>query len=181
MPLRPKIQQRLDALEQRTSQLFNDLNDIPTEVLIRRPEPNSWSTLEALNHIYLGEKLSLQYVKFKLSKPETIPPRRPDAWLRTLVLKWILYSPIKFKSPPQINMRNDQPVLDLSELKAEWSALRVELRDILEQHEVHYRKRLPYKQPYAGRMTLNQMLIFFEDHLAHHSRQIRRILGAVSS
>lgn len=179
MPLRPKIQLRFDRLEHETHQLFSQLEDVPSEVLSRRPKPGYWNTLEALNHIYLGENLSLQYVKFKLTKPETIPPRRPDAWLRTLVLKWILYSPIKFKSPPQINMRSDQTVLGLSELQIEWKALRMELRDILEQHEEHFRNRLPYKQPYAGRMTFNQMLVFFEDHLAHHTRQIQRILKTV--
>ncbi len=180
MPLRPKIQRRFDILEAKTLDLFDDLNGIPTEVLVRHPEPGYWNALEAINHIYLGEKLSLQYVRHKLTKPETISKSRPDAWIRTLALKWVLYSPFKFKSPPQINMRSDQPVLALPELKDAWKVLRADLRHILEQHEIPLRHKLPYKQPYAGRMTLNQMMVFFEDHLVHHTRQIRRIIKQVS-
>jgi uncharacterized damage-inducible protein DinB len=147
------------------------------DTLNRKPGPGNWSALEALNHIYLSEKLSLEYVRYKLSRPETIPSSRPDAWLRTWMLKWILYSPLKVKSPPQINMWNAQPVLSLPELKEAWTDLRAGLRQVLDEHEIPLRNKLTYKQPYAGRMTLNQMLIFFDDHLVHHTRQIRRIWG----
>jgi uncharacterized damage-inducible protein DinB len=93
-----------------------------------------------------------------------------------MLLKWTLLSPLKFKSPPQINMRNDQPVLGLAELREAWRQSRADLRELLEANEESLRHRLPYRHPYAGRMTLRQMLIFFNDHFAHHERQINRIL-----
>jgi len=181
MSLRPGIQRRIESLDKKTKDLFLEMESLSPALLTRKPEPGYWSALEALNHIYLGEKLSLEYVRYKLTRPDTIPARRPDAWLRTLMLKWILYSPLKVKSPPQINMRNEQPLLSLFELHKAWADLRTDLSRILEEHEIPLRNSLTYKQPYAGRMTLNQMLIFFEDHLVHHTRQIRQIIRRISA
>jgi len=181
MPLRPKIERRLDALDRKTLELFQYLNRVPPELLTQKPKPGYWNALEALNHIYLGEKASMQYVCHKLTKSETIPVKGPDAWFRSLLLKWVLYSPLKFKSPPHIDMSNNQTVLGLGQLKQGWKDLRQELRKLLAGHEEGLTHKLTYKHPYAGRITLLQMLIFFEDHLTHHTRQIRRILGQVTT
>lgn len=179
MSLRPQVQQRLHRLERRTERLFAFTKGFSQESLQKRPAPGYWNALEALNHIFLAEKFSLQYVKYKLTKPETIPAKRPDARFRVLLVKWVLYSPLKFKAPAQINMQNAQPVLGISELQAEWGAFRKELVEFLEAHEEQWKGKLVYKHPYAGRLTLAQMLVFFEDHLVHHTRQIKRILRSV--
>ena len=179
MALRPIIRRRMDVLERDKDALFAMVDKVPASLLTESPGEGKWTALQAINHVYLSELLSIQYVKHKLTKPETIPVRRPDAWFRTLLLKWILYSPLRFKSPPQINMWKDQPVLSLHEVKEAWAKLRKELVGLLGQHEPKFRRRLVYRQPFAGRMTLHQMLIFFKDHQAHHARQVRNILGIV--
>jgi uncharacterized damage-inducible protein DinB len=181
MPLRPVIQRRLDRLETKTRSLLQLLENIPPELLTKQPAPDSWSALQALNHVYLGEKLSQQYLHYKFTKPETIPPLLPDAWVRILALKWILRSRMKYKSPIPINMWGDQQILGIPELRSAWKELRADLKAILEDKEEEFMYRLPYKQPFAGRMSLNQMLIFFDCHLDHHTRQIREILARVSS
>lgn len=178
MSVRPEIQRRLESLNAHTQILFDILRKDIVAVHVK-PEDNSWSALETANHIYLAEKLSLQYVRYKLTKPDPIPPKHPGIWLRTYLLKWTLISPLKFKAPPTINMRNAQPVLAVEELVAQWKMLREELLELLDQHEEQFRGRLLYKHPFAGRMTLNQMLIFFQDHLVHHTRQLKRILRRV--
>jgi uncharacterized damage-inducible protein DinB len=167
-------------LEGRTERLFAFTKGFSQESLHIRSAPGYWNALEAINHIFLAEKFSVQYVKYKLTKPETIPRERPDAWFRMLLVKWVLYSPLKFKAPAPINMQNAQPILGISELQEEWGALRKELIEFLEAHEEQWKGKLVYKHPYAGRLTLAQMLIFFEDHLEHHARQIRHILRAVA-
>jgi hypothetical protein len=64
-------------------------------------------------------------------------------------------------------------------VKSAWNDLRKELIEVLSDYEEQYHNRLVYRQPYAGRMTLSQMLFFFNDHLLHHTRQVRRIVDKV--
>lgn len=179
MALRPIIQRRLEKLERNTDVIFAMVEGLPIDLLSMSPGEGQWNVLQVLNHLYLSERLSLQYVKHKLTKPETIPAWRPDAWLRTILLKWVLDSPLKVKSPPQINMWGDQPVMQLAEINTAWTELRKELVAVLSENEERYRNRLVYKQPFVGRMTLNQMLFFFNDHLLHHTRQVRRIVDKI--
>jgi uncharacterized damage-inducible protein DinB len=182
MALRPAIQRQLFILQAGTDDLFTYLESLPEPLLNMKPHHVGWSALQAVNHIYLAERLSIQYVQYKLAKGDAFPVIRPDAWLRSMVLKWILWSPLKFKSPKPIDMRGDHfEVLSVAELRENWDALRRELTQLLETHEPSLRWRLSYKQPYAGRLTLKQMLVFFRDHLRHHDRQIRKIVRSVGN
>jgi hypothetical protein len=180
MSLSSGIRKRITRLDLKTRQLFTLLYAQNPAQLVAIPRPDAWSALMAVNHIYLGEQLSLQYVQHKLRAPDSIPGKGPDAWFRTLVLKWVLMSPLKFRSPAPINMRNEQPLLGLQDLETAWAAQRASMTRLLEEYESRMRNRIPYKHPYAGRLTLGQMLIFFEDHQDHHHRQIKSILKEVS-
>jgi hypothetical protein len=63
-------------------------------------------------------------------------------------------------------------MLSLQYIKKKVKYLRHELREFLLQiSESHIRKNL-YRHPIAGRLNLCQMLIFFDDHLKRHKKQI---------
>ncbi len=174
--MRRIVQNRLDFLEMKTHALFNFLETIPSISLIAKTDPNQWSALEAVNHIYLSELLSLQYIQYKVEQPEKIVARRPDVWVRSMLLKLALRSPLKFKAPDSINMRGNQPVLPVDELKDVWLRTRSDLILFLEKYEGEWKHHLLYKHPVSGRMTLLLMVEFFIDHLDHHTRQIHRIV-----
>lgn len=179
--MRRKVRQEIAKLEAETELLLSRIEEYPQETLLRKPAPGSWSALQALNHIYLGEQLSLRYVKYKLDQGVEPPRLRPDAWVRSLALTWVLRSRMRYKSPKPINMHADQPVLQICELRTAWTTLRQEMAQLLENHESRLQWRMAYKHPYVGRMTLLQMLRFFREHLRHHNRQIQDILSKTSN
>jgi hypothetical protein len=77
-------------------------------------------------------------------------------------------------------MWDQQHVLPQAEAASRWSELRNELITFIESHEAAFGRHLAYRHPYAGRMTMHQMLIFLNDHMAHHLRQVDRIIKSVS-
>ena len=83
----------------------------------------------------------------------------------------------KWKAPKAINMWEQQTILSPDELDKKWSALRQNLITFLETHQENFGKHLVYRHPYAGRMTMQQMLIFLNDHMAHHVKQIKKIIA----
>lgn len=181
MSLRPPIRRQIDRLETGTMRLFALVQDVPEETLSRQPFEGYWSALQAVNHIYLVEKLSLQYIHKKLQAPEKLKPYTISTWPRVWMLIWALRSPLKFKAPPQARMEEGQELLALNALRPAWEDLRGSLLDTLSVHETGMRTKLVFRHPFTGRLTLGQMLIFLNEHLRHHTVQVRRILKAVQN
>ncbi len=142
----------------------------------KQPSPGSWSAIETANHVYLSEKLSLGYLKKKMAYPDTIPPFHFKSWGGVLLIKLVFRTGYKWNAPETIDMRHQQPVLTPAELNTQWPLQRKEMLSFIESHQAAFGSHLAYRHPYAGRMTMHQMLIFLNDHLGHHMKQINRIL-----
>jgi predicted DNA-binding protein YlxM (UPF0122 family) len=78
-------------------------------------------------------------------------------------------------------MRHQQPVLSYHELSEKWSVSRAALYQFIINNHKAFGTHLAYKHPFAGRMTMYQMLIFLEDHMTHHMKQIEKIVRQLSS
>ena len=50
---------------------------------------------------------------------------------------------------------------------------------LIEKHQEAFGSHMVYRHPFAGRMTMHQMLIFLNDHMAHHIKQINRIVSKI--
>ena len=163
-------------LEAKKERLMHLLLVLPTEAYLKQPSPQSWSIGQAANHLFLSETFSLAYLKKKMSYPDDLPPFHVKSWGSVLLTKLALNTPYKAKAPKTINMWENQPILLPDELNQKWSALRIELKNFLDGHHPTYGRHLVFRHPFAGRMTMRQMLIFFNDHMAHHIRQVQRIM-----
>ena len=178
--MRHAVQKRLAKLNAETEGILQLLVNLPPETLHWMPSASGWSALQVVNHIYLSEKLSFDYVSRKIAEGATFPDVKAVSWFRSKGLTFTLASPLKVKSPKPVNMRDGQAVLPVQDLRPVWQDLRFKLLDFLETHEADLRRKMPYKHPYVGPLTLCQMLTFFRDHQRHHRRQIRRILAMAS-
>lgn len=159
--------------------LMDLLSSLPSEKYLLQPNPNSWSAGQAANHLYLSEKLSLAYLRKKMSYPESIPKFHIKSWLGMFTYKIILIGIVKAKAPKQINMWGDQEVLPSDQLDQKWSELRVELFSFIREKHPQFKNDLVYNHPLAGRLSMQQMLIFFNDHIGHHTKQVNRILKEI--
>jgi uncharacterized damage-inducible protein DinB len=60
-----QLHQAFEKLLQKRNSLLDSAKALPAEKINQRLNPNQWSVLEILNHLYTAEKLSLQYIKKK--------------------------------------------------------------------------------------------------------------------
>jgi len=172
---------QFQRMEKKKKLLIDLIQSIPVAKYMQQPNPQSWSVGQASNHLYLSEKLSLAYLRKKMSYPDTIPKFHVKSWWGMFLYKIVLTSIIKAKAPRQINMWEDQDVLLPEQLDQKWSELRIELFDFLREKYPRFRNHLVYNHPVAGRLSMKQMLIFFNDHIHHHTKQVRRILKEIGS
>ena len=170
------IHRQFQKLEYKREKLMHQLLSLTEEQYTKRPSVGSWSAIEAANHVYLSEKLSLAYLKKKLAYPDTIPPYHFKSWGGVVLIKLVFGTGYKWNAPETIDMRHQQPVLSPEELRLKWPLQRQEMISFIESHMPSFGSHLAYRHPYAGRMTMHQMLIFLNDHLGHHMKQIERIL-----
>jgi uncharacterized damage-inducible protein DinB len=173
------IEVQFERMEKKKKLLMELILSIPEVKYRHQPNPQSWSVAQASNHLYLSEKLSLAYLRKKLSYPDTIPRFHIKSWWGMFVYKIILTTIIKAKAPKQINMWENQEVLLAEQLDQKWSELRIELFDFIREQFPQFRNHLVYNHPFAGRLSMRQMLIFFNDHIHHHTKQIQRILKEI--
>ena len=171
---------QLKRMDQKKQVLLDLVRTLPDERYRLQPDPQSWSPGQIANHLYLSERYSLAYLKKKLSYPDTIPPFRLKSCWSLFLVKFTLWTPVKVKAPNTINMWNDQEVLSPDELDHHWIPVRAELTNLILEHLPGFRTHLVYNHPFAGRMTFKQMLIFFNHHLSHHLRQIKRTIRKIN-
>lgn len=170
-----RLYRQFEKLEQQKKDLLTLIRQMTPDQYRMQPNPNTWSVAQAANHIFLSEKLSMGYLHKKLSYPDTVPPYHPKSLAGMLLLKFVLRTSYKVKAPKMINMWDQQPILSQDELEASWTALRKEMIQFLDAQLPRFPNHLVYRHPFAGRFTLIQTVAFFNEHMAHHVRQIQRI------
>lgn len=174
------VRRQFEKLEEKKRTLLARIQNLSPEDYLRQPAPNQWSVAQAATHLYLSEKLSLAYLRKKLSYPDSVPRYNIWSWKGNLLIKLTFWTSFKVKAPASINMWEHQEVLSHDQVGSKWSELRNELITFIESNEDTFGRHLAYRHPFAGRMTMHQMLIFLNDHMAHHIRQIDRIRKAIS-
>lgn len=164
----------LEALKEDLRKEIGSLDD----VAFKQPEaPGKWSLSQVLMHLIQAEQSSLHYLKKKILGIDTLPKAGLDAAIRLRILYLSQALPLKFKAPAVVA----QPPGDknVQEIFAYWEACRADLRVFLENFPEEAHNRLIYRHPVAGKFTLPQTLKFFQYHIMHHKRQVRRVLKTV--
>lgn len=151
------------------------LQELPADILKKKPDTERWSLLQVLEHLAGAEAAGLQYLQRNqyavLHNRGFLP-----SGIRALLLKFALRSPLRFKAPPVLAIfptNTTQPAA----LHAQWQQTRKELAAYLEGIPSGKKKALLFMHPVAGPLTPHQMLVFMTDHLNHHRRQVQQLLA----
>jgi len=179
--MHPSYRSKFLGIETELNKLFESLSGIPFDVLDKSPAPGAWSVMEVMQHMMVVEKNSLAYVKKKTSFPASLLNARFNGFFNNLKLYIFLYLPVKVKAPPVVNESQFEQDLSFEELMENWRATRVELMDFLEAVPEEWHNKLAYRHTFAGRLTLDGMLIFFKEHFARHIKQINRTLKVTTA
>lgn len=174
-----RIHQQFERLEQEKETLLQWISSLRPEAYAQQPASDAWSVAQIASHLYLSEQLSLAYLRKKLSFPDTVPPYRVTSWTGIALIKLTFWSSWRVKAPATIDMWKHQPILDAAELSSKWNDLRHEIITFLDLHASQFRSHLVFRHPFAGRLTMRQMLIFMTDHLVHHRKQAERTIKRI--
>jgi len=170
------LQNLFDQLEAQRETTLVPLRAESPDRLNHSPGGGKWSTAEVLSHVLAAEQLSLMYMKKKIQGINQAD--RSGAWEDFKMALLIVSQRIpglKFKAPRRV-VENTKQLTRLEEIESAWVNNRKELRELLEQIPSDGLDRKIYKHPFAGYINVRQALVFFREHLIHHTPQIRKLL-----
>lgn len=174
------IAQRLDKLDASLKNLLKELEPYSEIKLNEKPNEQSWSVFQIMHHLMQSEYFSQAYVEKKLSFNPRLKKAGLVAGFRRVALNAYLASPLKLKAPALVG-DNLPEYSTFWEIAKKWKEQRMKLRNYLQElPEDLYDKEI-YKHPFAGRLTLDGMLSFFQQHFDRHSNQMMRTLRKIEA
>ena len=99
-------------------------------------------------------------------------------WFRIAALVVGIHSPLKFKAPKGIADVPDAG--DLKESSFAWAEVREDWREFVETFPKTLSDRIIFRHPFVGLLGPAQTMIFLNEHLGNHVRQIARIRKALN-
>jgi len=176
-----KSKATLKSLDQKLVALLHDLKNYSDAKLNEQPSENAWSVLQTMQHLIKAEAGSIAYVKKKLSFNPTLEKAGVRSSLNSVMLNIILSSPFKVKAPEQVSGDNLLQDLTFWDVAKQWKQQRQELQKYLEDLPKDFFDKDLYKHPLTGKMTISNMLSFFNKHVDRHNKQIRKTLKKIDA
>ncbi|MEM9886571.1 MAG: DinB family protein [Bacteroidota bacterium] len=174
-------EKKLDTLDSELRDLLKDLEGYSETTLNKKPTEEAWSVFQVMHHLILTERASLQYVKKKLSFNPPLKKAGIGAKFRSVLVNTYLQSPIKRKAPEQFAGDYLPDHTTFWEVVKAWKTDREELRNYLSELPKDLFYKEVFKHPFVGRLTLGQMLSFFQKHYERHHRQIYNTLDDLNA
>jgi len=161
---------RMDRVELKREALLSAAEALTGEELTRRPDPDSWSALEILEHLVLAE----DDVVGALSDPDAL--REGRRTLKSRVLYRVVMFILRFGIPVSVPSRSMVPggERSLEELTESWRRNHRVLRDFLDHPRASSGACL-FRHPISGPMTTEEALRMLEVHLDRHVGQFHRL------
>lgn len=168
-----KLKLLFDSLESERVMLLTSLKNLSSDKLLQAPE-GKWSIQQILAHLIAAEKLSLMYLQKKMLG--ITEAENTGAWeeVKMILLRISQRLPFKFKAPRTV-VENTPSYASFEELTVDWDKTRAELKTLLERFEDSQIKKQIYKHVRAGRLNIQHALMFFHEHIVHHTPQINRL------
>ena len=157
-------------LEQQRVVLLARLEGVGDARLNTKPQPDKWSIIQILCHLSLAERLSVDYLRKKMTKTNELEKSGLGSAFKTWALKMLLRSRLKFKAPARSAVLPDQQEFEVT--RSDWDKVRQEIREIIESFPDAMTHLAVFRHPVAGPMNIHQTLAFLTEHFGHHARQI---------
>ena len=163
---------RFEELQRERSELVGELGKWPAKRLSFRPAEGAWSAVEVLDHVVRVESLTIGDMREGLRRPHAVGEgERP----KIAELERALRSDKKFRVPAGQGAIYPVAQTTWAEVTERWNEARKELRGMLESMGPEEVQLGVFDLPYAGWMTVEEVLKHFSDHLYHHQFQLERL------
>ena len=167
-----KLVEEIEAQRRAALQAFASVND---DQFNQSPGQGKWSAAEVFSHIITAERMSVTYLQKKMLGIEQAA--RSGMWeeVKTAALILTQRMPgLKFKAPQRV-VDSTVSLKSRKEIESSWDQVRTDLRKLLEQIPDQYVDRMIYRHVVAGYLNVRHALIFFREHLHHHTPQLNRL------
>lgn len=166
-------------MEATKADLLRGIASLDAEILARKPDPATWSILQVIAHLTKSEAGTLQYIKKKTQDPGALERAGLGSWLRVAALVAAVRSPIKFKAPKGVADAPAAP--DLKAASFAWAEVREDWREYIENFPEVLKDRAIFRHPFVGLLGPAQTMVYLNEHLMNHVRQIARIRRALNA
>jgi hypothetical protein len=170
-----KLQNLFSQLENDKQELIALLKQQDKQKMNTAPD-GKWTITQIVAHIIAVEKFSGMYINKKMLGMKDAQNTGIGAELMMSALKISQQLPLQFKAPKYL-VDNTPVYADFGSMIANWDKTRSELKAILEKFDDTQIKKIVYKHFLAGRLNIQQALIFFREHFKHHRPQIDRLMN----
>lgn len=161
---------RFERLEAERAAVLEELASWPPGSVAFRPADGGWTAAEVLDHVARSESGMFAELRAGLQAPHRIVPEDPR---RVEALAQSLRSDARFKVPAG-GVHPDASVT-LDDVQQSWARARKELCALLESLRDEQVGLGVFKHPFAGWMTMDELLDHCSDHLFHHRLQLARL------
>ena len=173
----PPFQKLFDEIESQRKSILDSLRNMTSDQLNKAPAPGKWSVSQILSHLVTAERMSVMYMQKKIQGIELTVDTGFWEEIKINLLKISQRLPgLKFKAPQRV-VDNTTFYNNLLTIINEWDQVRGELKLLLEKIPDQYVNRSVYRHPFAGYLNIRQALIFFREHIIHHTPQIKKLIN----
>jgi len=169
-----KISAAFLRFDHRKQSLLKRLDQMDKKLYNTKPSEREWSMIQVLEHLYTSDSGSLNYCRKKIKAGDAIPNAGILDPIKFKLYLQFLFTPIKFKAPKVVSAPSNDSTYE--EVKARLEEFQNELKSFADSYPDKYLKKAIFRHPIAGRITIVQMIDFFEAHLRHHEYQINRLV-----
>ena len=170
------LQRRFERLEETRREVLARLEGRDAARLNRPRGDGGWSVVQILAHVITAEAGTQRYVSKKMLGGAGLPRSGIASRLRLIALQVANASPLRFRAPAGTG---DVPTeIDPEDLLSRWEAVRAGWRELLDGFPEELLDRMVFRHALVGLMGLPDTLSFLRSHLAHHARQVERLLAS---
>ncbi len=170
------LQNLFDEIEIQRKKMLDSVKTFSQEELNKVLHPGNWSAAQILSHLITAEQLSLRYMQKKIQGIKEAPDSGLWEEVKINLLKISQRLPgLKFKAPQNV-MEHMAQYQELTTITTEWEKVRGELKSLFEKIPDDQINRKIYRHVLAGYLNAKHSLIFFREHLTHHTPQIKKLL-----
>jgi len=171
MKEKESIFKKFQTLQKSKNDLLSKVSDLSVAQLNTTQIEGKWSIAQILYHVYLAEKLSLQYMKKKTSDLSQVKTSGLKEAFKSVLLQISLKLPIKFKAPKAIADSLPEEI-EWNDFLLSWGDTRDELYKFIEWLPEEAINKSIFRHPRTGMMKLSQTVDFYHAHFNHHVPQV---------
>jgi hypothetical protein len=169
-------------LNQAATEFVATFENLPADALEARPDANSWSRRQVVEHILLTYSSTAREMERRLAKGAATS--RPRTWKERMVQFLLIgcgYFPRGRKAPEMVDpAQHAAPSRDGAALATEFRARLAEMEAAISQAESTWGSKVAVAAHFRlGPLTARQWRRFHAVHARHHRKQIERIAAAI--